>query len=135
MRYSVPRLGTFGHVSSTFVGGVRKQWLGFFICIGSIGAGWLGDVSGTDLPCVHAIYMEDHRRQTMDSCKKLMVPVCIYTFCNRKLYNVHRNAIIICTKESSMCTKNVTVCSYMLMVIAIVLLYKQHSWSHHQVHK
>ena len=40
-------------------------------------AGWLGDVSVTDLPCVHAIYMEDHRRQTTDSCKKLMVSVCI----------------------------------------------------------
>ena len=40
--------------------------------------GWLGDVSVTDLPCVHAIYMEDHRRQTMDSCKKLTVPVRIY---------------------------------------------------------
>ena len=39
--------------------------------------GWPGDVSATDLPCVHAIYMEDHRRQTMDSCKKLMVSVCI----------------------------------------------------------
>ena len=48
--------------------------------------GWPGDVSVTspgqpglsfaDLPCVHAIYMEDHRRQTMDSCKKLMVSVC-----------------------------------------------------------
>ena len=25
--------------------------------------GWPGDVSVTDLPCVHAIYMEDHRRQ------------------------------------------------------------------------
>ena len=38
--------------------------------------GWPGDVSVTDLPCVHAIYMEDHRRQTTDSCKKLMVSVC-----------------------------------------------------------
>ena len=37
--------------------------------------GWPGDVSVTDLPCVHAIYMEDHRRQTTDSCKKLMVYV------------------------------------------------------------
>ena len=71
--------------------------------------GWPGDVSVTNLPCVHAIYMEDHHRQTKDRCKKLMVSVCIYirmqTFCNRKLYNVQRNAIIICTKESSMCTK------------------------------
>ena len=25
--------------------------------------GWPGDVSVTDQPCVHAIYMEDHRRQ------------------------------------------------------------------------
>ena len=39
--------------------------------------GWPGDVSVTDLPCVHAIYVEDHRRQTMDSCKKLMVTVYI----------------------------------------------------------
>ena len=39
--------------------------------------GWPGDVSVADLPCVHAIYMEYHRRQTMDSCKKLMVPVCM----------------------------------------------------------
>ena len=38
--------------------------------------GWPGDVSVTDLPCVHAIYMEYHRRQTTDSCKKLMVSVC-----------------------------------------------------------
>ena len=38
--------------------------------------GWPGDVSVIDLPCVHAIYMEDHRRQTTDSCKKLMVSVC-----------------------------------------------------------
>ena len=38
--------------------------------------GWPGVVSVTDLPCVHAIYMEDHRRQTTDSCKKLMVSVC-----------------------------------------------------------
>ena len=38
--------------------------------------GWPGDVSVTDLPCVHAIYMEDRRRQTIDSCKKLMVSVC-----------------------------------------------------------
>ena len=37
--------------------------------------GWPGDVSVTDQPCVHAIYMEDHRRQTTDSCKKLMVSV------------------------------------------------------------
>ena len=37
--------------------------------------GWPGDVSVTDLPCVHAIYMEDHRTQTTDSCKKLMVSV------------------------------------------------------------
>ena len=37
--------------------------------------GWPGDVSVTDLPCVHAIYMEDHRRQKTDSCKKLMVSV------------------------------------------------------------
>ena len=37
--------------------------------------GWPGDVSVTDLPCVHAIYMQDHRRQTTDSCKKLMVSV------------------------------------------------------------
>ena len=37
--------------------------------------GWSGDVSVTDQPCVHAIYMEDHRRQTTDSCKKLMVSV------------------------------------------------------------
>ena len=27
----------------------------------------------------HAIYMEDHRRQTKDSCKKLMIPVCEIT--------------------------------------------------------
>ena len=39
--------------------------------------GWPGDVSVTDLPCVHAIYMEDHCRQTTDSCKKLMFSVCI----------------------------------------------------------
>ena len=46
--------------------------------------GWPGDVSVTDLPCVYAIYMEDHRRQTTDSCKKL-VSVCIHAvFCNRK---------------------------------------------------
>ena len=32
------RLGTFGHVSSTFAGGVHEQRLGFFFCIGSIGA-------------------------------------------------------------------------------------------------
>ena len=38
--------------------------------------GWPGDVSVTDLPCVHAIYMEDHHRQTTDSYKKLMVSVC-----------------------------------------------------------
>ena len=38
--------------------------------------GWPGDVSVTDLPCVHAIYMEDQRRQTTGSCKKLMVSVC-----------------------------------------------------------
>ena len=38
--------------------------------------GWPGDVSVTDLPCVHVVYMEDHRRQTTDSCKKLMVSVC-----------------------------------------------------------
>ena len=38
--------------------------------------GWPGDVSVTDLPCVHAIYMEDHGRQRTDSCKKLMVSVC-----------------------------------------------------------
>ena len=37
--------------------------------------GWPGDVSVTDLPCVHALYMEDHRRQTTNSCKKLMVSV------------------------------------------------------------
>ena len=37
--------------------------------------GWPGDVSVTDQPCVHAIYMEDHRRQTTDSCKKPMVSV------------------------------------------------------------
>ena len=37
--------------------------------------GWPGDVSVTDLPCVHAIYMEDHRTQTTNSCKKLMVSV------------------------------------------------------------
>ena len=37
--------------------------------------GWPGDVSVTDLPCVHAIYMEDHRRQRKDSCKKLMISV------------------------------------------------------------
>ena len=37
--------------------------------------GWPGDVSVTDLPCVHAIYMEDHRAQTTNSCKKLMVSV------------------------------------------------------------
>ena len=41
--------------------------------------GWPGDVSVTDVPCVHAIYMENHRRQTMDSCKKLMVSVCEIT--------------------------------------------------------
>ena len=35
-----------------------------------------GVVSVTDPPCVHAIYMEDHRRQTTDSCKKLMASVC-----------------------------------------------------------
>ena len=41
--------------------------------------GWPGNVSVTDhdLPLVHAIYMEDHRRQTMDSCKRLMVSVHI----------------------------------------------------------
>ena len=37
--------------------------------------GWPGDVSVTDLPCVHALYMEDHRTQTTNSCKKLMVSV------------------------------------------------------------
>ena len=37
--------------------------------------GWPGDVGVTDLPCVHAIYMEDHRTQTTNSCKKLMVSV------------------------------------------------------------
>ena len=37
VRYSVLLLGTFGH-SSTFAGGVREQRLGFFFCIGSIGA-------------------------------------------------------------------------------------------------
>ena len=31
------QLGTFGHVSSTFAGGVREQRLGSFFCIGSIG--------------------------------------------------------------------------------------------------
>ena len=42
--------------------------------------GWPGDVSVTDLPCVHAIYMEDHRRQTTGSCKKLLVSsVCEIT--------------------------------------------------------
>ena len=35
--------------------------------------GWPGDVSVTDLA---TIYIEDHRRQTTDSCKKLMVSVC-----------------------------------------------------------
>ena len=40
--------------------------------------GWPGEVSVTDLQCVHAIYMEDHHRQTTD-CKKLMVPVCATT--------------------------------------------------------
>ena len=34
----MPWLGTFGHVSSTFAGGVREQRLEFFFCIGSIGA-------------------------------------------------------------------------------------------------
>ena len=53
------------------------HWLGMH-ALAKDSPGWLGDVSVTDLPCVHAIYMEDHRRQTMDSCKKLMVPVCIY---------------------------------------------------------
>ena len=38
VRYSVRQLGTFGHVSSTFAGGVREQRLRFFFCIGSIGA-------------------------------------------------------------------------------------------------
>ena len=38
--------------------------------------GWPGDVSVTDLPCVHAICMEDHHRQTTDSCKKLIVSMC-----------------------------------------------------------
>ena len=38
VRYSMPRLGTFGRVSSTFAGGICKQQLGFFFCIGSIGA-------------------------------------------------------------------------------------------------
>ena len=38
--------------------------------------GWPGDVSVTDLPCVHAIYMEDHHKQTTNSCKKLVVSVC-----------------------------------------------------------
>ena len=41
-----------------------------------------GVVSVTDLPCVHAIYMEDHRRQTTDRCKKLMVSVCETTPCS-----------------------------------------------------
>ena len=52
------------------------HWLGMH-ALAKDSPGWLGDVSVTDLPCVHAIYMEDHHRQTMDSCKKLMVPVCI----------------------------------------------------------
>ena len=52
------------------------HWLGKH-ALAKDSPGWLGDVSVTDLPCVHAIYMEDHHRQTMDSCKKLMVSVCI----------------------------------------------------------
>ena len=38
VRYSVPRLGTFGRVLSTLAGEVCEQRLGFFFCIGSIGA-------------------------------------------------------------------------------------------------
>ena len=38
VRYSVPRLETFGRFSSMLAGGVREQQLGFFFCIGSIGA-------------------------------------------------------------------------------------------------
>ena len=34
----MPRLGTFGRYSLKLAGGVREQWLGFFFCIGSIGA-------------------------------------------------------------------------------------------------
>ena len=39
--------------------------------------GWPGDVSVTDLAtmCMQ-IYIEDHRRLTTASCKKLMVSVC-----------------------------------------------------------
>ena len=39
------------------------HWLGMH-ALAKDSPGWLGDVSVTDLPCVHAIYMEDHRRQT-----------------------------------------------------------------------
>ena len=53
------------------------HWLGMH-ALAKDSPGWPGHVSVTDLTCVHAIYMEDHRRQTMDSCKNLMVPVCIY---------------------------------------------------------
>ena len=51
------------------------QWL-VMHALAKDSPGWPGDVSVTDLPCVHAIYMEDHRRQTTDICKKLMVSVC-----------------------------------------------------------
>ena len=55
------------------------HWLGMH-ALAKDSLGWPGDVSVTDLPCVHAIYMEDRRRQTMDSCKKLLVPVCIESY-------------------------------------------------------
>ena len=32
------QLGMFGYISSTFVGGVHERQLGFFFCIGNIGA-------------------------------------------------------------------------------------------------
>ena len=55
---------------------LRPQLVMHWIVMHALAKDSPGDVSVTDLPCVHAIYMEDHRRQTTDSCKKLMVSVC-----------------------------------------------------------
>ena len=56
--------------------------------------GWPGDVSVTDLPCVDAIYMEDHSRQTTDSCKKLMVSVCETTLFSPLRHRASLGAIL-----------------------------------------
>ena len=62
--------------------------------------GWPGDVSVTDLPCVHTIYMEDHHRQTTEEADGFCVHICKLSAIE-SYYNVQRNAIIMCSKESS----------------------------------